>query len=140
LYIISQVNAYKDNKNLYTSVLIKIVIYYKLNKYNIINNHIDTSTYYNILPSVCEELYYIANSDFNRGISINYSKDKDVSINNSKDKDISADNSKDKNISTDNFKNKDINTDNSKDKNINTNNSKNKDIGADNSIKENDLD
>jgi hypothetical protein len=131
---------YKDNKNLYTSIFMKIVTHYKLNKYNIIDDYIDISIYYNILPLVCEELYYIANSNFDRGISINYSKDEDVGVDNSKNKNIGIDDFKDKDISTDNFKNKDISTDNFKDEDISTNNFKDKDIGIDNGVGENDLD
>jgi hypothetical protein len=134
------VDIYKDNKNFYTFILIKIVIHCKLNKYNTINDRIDISIYYSILPSMCKKPYYTANGDFNRGISINHSENKDISTDNSKNKDIGTDNSKDKDIGIDNFKDKDIGTDNSKDKNISTNNFKNKDIGADNSTGENDLD
>ena len=61
-------------KNFYTSAFIKIITYYKLNKYNTINNRIDTSAYYSILALACKELYYIAGGDF---------KDKDASIDNS---------------------------------------------------------
>jgi hypothetical protein len=131
---------YKNNKNLYTFIFIKIIIYYKLNKYNTINNCIDTSTYYNILPLVYKKLYYIADSDFNRGISINYFKNKDISVDNFKNKNINIDNSKNKNIGIDNFKNKDISTNDSKNKDISANNFKNKDIGIDNNIKKNNLD
>jgi hypothetical protein len=131
---------YKDNKNLYTSILIKIVTHYKLNKYNTINDCIDISAYYNILPLVREELYYITNSNFNGGISINHSKDKDVGTDDSKDEDIGIDNFKDKDVGTDNSKDKDIGANNFKDKDISTNNSKNKDVGADDSTEENNLD
>jgi hypothetical protein len=134
------VDIYKDNKNLYTSVLIKIVIYYKLNKYNTINDHTDTSIYYNILPLVREEPYYTANSDSNRGININYFKDKDVGTDNSENKNVGINNFKNKDIGTDDFKNKDIGIDNFKDKDVSANNSKNKDIGADDSAGENNLD
>jgi hypothetical protein len=115
------VDAYKHNKNLRTSALIKIVTHYKLNKYNTIDDRIDTSAYYSILALAYKEPYYIAGGN---------SKDKDISIDNSKDKDVNADNSKDK----------DANADNSKDKNISVDNSKDKDVSTDNSIGENNLD
>ena len=102
-------------------MLIKIVTHYKLNKYNTIDNCIDTSAYYSILALARKELYYIADGN---------SKNKDVGIDNSKDKDISADNSKNKNTNTDNFKDKDVSVDNFKDK----------DISIDNSTGENNLD
>jgi hypothetical protein len=140
LYIISQVDVYKNNKNLYTSILIKIVIYCKLNKYNTINDRTDISTYYNILPLVYKELYYIANSDFNRGIGINHFKDKDIGTDNSKDEDISTNNSKNKDVGANNFKDKNIGTDNSKNKDVSADNFKDKDIGTDNSTGENNLD
>ena len=123
-------DAYKDNKNLHTSTLIKIITHYKLNKYNTINNHINTSTYHNILALGCKELYYTANSNF---------KNRGVNVNNFKNKDISTDNFKNKNISINNSKNKNANADGSKDKNINTDNSKDKNIGTNNNIKENNL-
>ncbi len=107
-------NAYKGNKNLHTSTLIKIVIHCKLNKYNTINNRSDTSAYCSILNLVREELYNIADGDFkDENIGIDNPEDKDVSINNPKDKDINIDGTKDKNISVDTPENKDINTDNS---------------------------
>jgi len=121
LHIIGQVDAYKDNKNLYTSALIKIVTHYKINKYNTIDDRTDTSAYYSILALTRKEPCYIASSNI---------KDKDISIDNSKDKDVSADDFKDKDVSADNSKDKDVNTDNSKDK----------DVSTDNSIEENDLD
>jgi hypothetical protein len=134
------VDAYKDNKNLCTSVFIKIVTYCKLNKYNTIDDYTDISAYYSILPSVYKELCYTANSNSDRGVGINYSKDKDVSIDDSKDKDIGVNNSKNKDVSADNSKDKDIGIDNSKDKDISANDFKNKNIGTDDSIGENDLD
>jgi hypothetical protein len=140
LYIISQVDMYKDNKNLHTSVLMKIVIHCKLNKYNTINDRTDTSAYYNILPSACEELCHTANSDSNRGVSINHSKDEDVGTDDSEDKDIGADNSKNKNIGTDDSKDENVGVNNSKNKDISADDSKDKDIGTDNSTEENNLD
>ena len=78
-------NAYKRNKNLYISVLIKIVIYCKLNNYDTINDCIDINAYYSILASARREPYYIVDSN---------SEDKDISVNDFKNKDVNIDNFK----------------------------------------------
>jgi hypothetical protein len=134
------VDIYKDNKNLHTSVFMKIVMHCKLNKYNTINNCTDTSAYYNILPLVYKELYYIADSNSDRGISINHFKNKDINTDDSENEDIGTNDSKDKDIGVDDFKDKDISANNSKNKDISTNNSENKNVGVDDSTGENDLD
>jgi len=113
----------------------KIVTHYKLNKYNTINNRLDTSAYYSILALAREELYCTADGNSeDKDISIDNPKDKDISVNNPKDKDVSIDNPKDKNVSMDNPKDKDVSIDGPKDKDVSTDNP-----NVDNSIGENNL-
>ena len=85
---------YKGNKNLHTSIFIKIVIYYKLNNYDTRDDRINTSAYYSILALIYEEVYYIADGDFkDKDVGIDDFEDKDISVNNFEDKDIGINNS-----------------------------------------------